>query len=176
MHFKGKNRVRFGLMFAATFIILYMPYVFGSGGAFLGSLFTYLGEWQYNASIFFLFKYVCGFEWARYMVALLFVAWTGYLLFRRLDIYQKLYSIFGGYVILTTTFFPWYFVWMFPFVLRNLSPAFLFLSGSVLLSYHVFIGYYSTGTWSVMPWLGVVSYLPFYSLLIWKTVRDARKS
>jgi len=176
IYFKGKNRYQFGLMFAITCVTLYMPYVFGSDGAFLGSLFDYLGEWQYNASIFFLFKYVCGFEWARYLVALMFVVWTGYLLLRKLDIYQKLYRMFGGYLVLTTTFFPWYFVWMFPFVLRNLSPAFLFLSGSVLLSYHVFIGYYSTGTWSVMPWLGVVSYLPFYSLLIWKTVKDVRKS
>jgi len=176
MYFKGRNRVRFVLMFAVTFISLYLPYVFGSDGAFLGSLFEYLGEWQYNASIFFVFKYGFGFEWARYLVASVFVAWTGYLLFKKLDIYQKLYRMFGGYLVLTTTFFPWYFVWMFPFVLRNLSPAFLFLSGSVLLSYHVFIGYYSTGTWSVMPWLGVVSYLPFYSLLIWKAVRDRRKS
>jgi len=176
MYFKGRNRVRFVLMFAVTFISLYLPYVFGSDGAFLGSLFEYLGEWQYNASIFFVFKYGFGFEWARYLVASVFVAWTGYLLFKKLDIYQKLFRMFGGYLVLTTTFFPWYFVWMFPFVLRNLSPAFLFLSGSVLLSYHVFIGYYSTGTWSVMPWLGVVSYLPFYSLLIWKAVRDRRKS
>lgn len=176
MHFKGKNRYKFGLIFSITCVLLYLPYVFGSNGAFLGSLFDYLSDWQYNASIFFLLKYVFEIEWARYIVAMIFIVWSGSLLFRKLDIYQKLYRVFGGYLVLTTTFFPWYFVWIFPFILRNLSPAFLFLSGSILLSYHVHIGYYSTGTWSVMPWLGVISYLPFYLLLIWKTVRVRRRT
>jgi hypothetical protein len=153
----------------------YLPYVFGSDGQFLGSLTDYLKDWQFNASVFLIFKYVFSLESARYIVGGIFVAWTVSLIFRKMDIHDKLFRVFGGYLVLTPTLFPWYFVWIYPFVLRNLSWAFLLLSGTALLSYHVHIGYYATGTWSPMIWLGITSYVPFYVLLIgtsiWRRVK-----
>jgi hypothetical protein len=175
LHFAGRERTRFALALAATLALSYAPYVIGSEGKYLGSLFSYLETWQYNASVFFVFKYALGLEWARYLVAGLLLAWLAYLAVARLDCYQKMFRAYGGYLVLTTTFFPWYFVWIYPFVLRNLSPAFVFLSGSVLLSYHVHIGYYDGGSWSPMPWLGILSYLPFYVLLAMSGMMRTRK-
>ncbi|MBD3402854.1 DUF2029 domain-containing protein [candidate division GN15 bacterium] len=162
----GKDRWRFAAALAGAVAVCYAPYLPGSGGNVLGSLGTYLDQWQFNGSIFYLFKYALGFDSARYIVAALFVAWLAWLILRRVDIRRKLFATFAGYLVLTPTFFPWYFVWIYPFVLWNRSLPFLYLSGSVLLSYHVLIGQYSIGTWTPIIWLGLVSWLPFYILLI----------
>ncbi len=174
LSYVGRDRVRFALGYAATLVALYLPYTIGAGTSVFGSLFKYLTDWQFNASVFFVLKYALGMGSARIVVGVAFVGWLLWLLWRRRNVLDQMFAAFGGYLVLTTTFFPWYFVWIYPFVLRNLSPAFLFLSGSVLLSYHVFIGYYSVGKWVPILWLGILSYLPFFTLLIVSAVRRRR--
>lgn len=160
-----KLRLRFSLAFVGTVVALYLPYTVGAGDAVFGSLFEYLSSWQFNGSVFILLKYIVELEYARIVVAALFVGWVSWLLVCRWSPFDRMFAVLGGYLILTPTFFPWYFVWIFPFLLRNLSWAFLFLSGSVLLSYHVFIGKFAFGQWSVIPWLGALEYVPFFILL-----------
>lgn len=174
LHFTGRDRIRFALGYAATIVALYLPYSITAGVAVFGSLFDYLADWQFNASVFFLLKYGLGLASSRLIVAITFIGWLVWLMWRRTNVLDKMQAAFGGYLILTTTFYPWYFVWIYPFILRNLSAAFLFLSGSVLLSYHVLIGQFSTGNWVAIPWLGLLAYLPFYVLLITGAVRKKR--
>ncbi|MEE8575658.1 MAG: glycosyltransferase 87 family protein [candidate division Zixibacteria bacterium] len=171
LHLKPTQRVRFASATVITIVLLYLPYLFGNEGKFLGSLGDYLQEWQFNASIFFLLKYILALESARLIVAGLFLMWLCWLMIRSGDIRWKLFAIFAGYLVLTPTFFPWYFVWLFPLLLLYRHPPFIYLSGSILLSYHVLIGQYSTGTWSPMIWLGLITYLPFFGLLIWTALR-----
>ncbi|MDH3890108.1 MAG: DUF2029 domain-containing protein [candidate division Zixibacteria bacterium] len=176
MEFRGRQRIRFIAVYLAFIVASYLPFAIDGRWAFLGSLFEYLSSWQFNASLFFVFKYVLGLSWARHLAAGLLVLWLVYLFIRRLDLLQRMFGAMAGYIVLTTTLFPWYFVWMYPFLLRNLSPAFVFLSGSVLLSYHVHIGFYATGEWTPIIWTGLVEYIPFYALLILFAVRKRRRS
>ncbi len=169
-HLKGKEKLHFAAAFVVTAVALYLPYIADGGLSVFGSLFEYLQEWQFNASVYFVLKYFLKVEIARYLVAGAFVVWVGWLLARKLPIERKLQDTFGGYMVLTPTLFPWYFVWIYPMLLRTLSPAFIYLSGALLLSYHVHIGYYDTGTWSPMPWLGIAAYVPFYALLVGVTL------
>ncbi len=164
--FKGKEKLKFTLALIITAVALYLPYYADGGTKVLGSLFDYLRDWQYNASIFFVLKYFFHVTAARYIVAGLFITWLIYLMVRNLPIERKLHDTYGGYLVLTPTLFPWYFVWIYPMMLRSLSPAFIYLSGALLLSYHVHIGFYANGTWSPMPWVGIMYYTPFYLLLI----------
>jgi len=170
-YFRRGARWKFGGIFVSVVALSYLPFIAMGGGEVFGSLTDYLSEWQFNASVFELFKAVIGFTWARNLMGGLFAGWLVLLLFRRMNIFKRLYRAFAGYVILTTTLFPWYLVWLFPFMLVYRSPAFLFLSGAILLSYHVHIGFYATGEWSVIPWLTALAYAPFYGLLIRQVVR-----
>ncbi len=167
LYFINKKRWTFLLAFITTIVLLYLPYIFGSNGLVLGSLFKYLNQWQFNGSIFNLLKYGLQFEYARYTVAILFILWIVYILISKSNINDKLFKAYAGHLVLTPTFFPWYFVWIFPLVLINLSPAFLYLSGAILLSYHVHIGYYATGEWTPIIWFGIAYYIPFFILLSW---------
>ena len=170
-HFEGRDKLRFALSLALTVVACYFPYTIDSHGEFLGSLGAYLGDWQFNGSIYFLFKSLLGSSAARLVSAGIFVVWIGFVISRRMPVERKLFDSYAGYLVLTPTFFPWYFVWLMPLLITHRSPAFLWLSGAVLLSYHVLIGQYSTGTWSPMIWLGMVAYVPFYVLLIWTTLK-----
>jgi len=174
LHFTGRDRSRFVVGFAVTAIGLYLPYLFAAGTSVFGSLFRYLGEWQFNGSVFYLLKYGFGLDSARWIVSILFFVWLLWLLWRPGKVLDRMFRALAGYVVLTTTLYPWYLVWIFPFVLRNLAPAFLFLSGSIFLSYHVLIGQYEIGRWVVIPWLGVAAYIPFYLLLIMGAIRNRK--
>lgn len=165
-HIKGKDRWQFAGAFLLTVLFCYTPYLFWGSGAVLGSLGAYLGDWQFNASVFFVLEYGLGLPGSRYIVAGLFVGWLLVLIVRKMDIHDKMFWSLGGYLILTPVLFPWYLVWIFPFILRRISRAFVVLSGMTLLSYHVWLGKYAGGDWEPIVWLGVLSYLPFYLLLI----------
>ena len=154
------------IAFAVAFVVAYLPFAVSDNGAMFGSLFTYLREWDFNGSIFNLLKLAIGFEWSRNLVAAGLVVWMIFVLTRSWGTERKMFAAFGGYLCLTTTLFPWYFVWFYPLLLRNLSRAFLLLSGTLLLSYHVHIGYYADGDWSSWPWMIAIEYIPFYVLLV----------
>ena len=166
-HLTGRERLRFAGAFALTVLFCYTPYLFWGSGVALGSLGAYLTDWQFNGSVFLVLEQGLGIPGARYIVAGLFVAWLLFLTIRKMDIYDKMFWSLGGYLILTPVFFPWYFVWIFPFILRRISWAFVVLSGTTLLSYHVWLGQYAGGKWEPIIWLGVLSYIPFYLFLIW---------
>lgn len=172
--FKGRQRIQFLTMFVLFTVAAYLPFAVDGEYAFFGSLFKYFEGWQFNASLFFVFKYVLNLSWSKELAGGLFVAWLIFLFFRRLDLMQRLFRAMAGYIVLTTTLFPWYFVWMYPLVLRNLSPAFLFLSGGVLIAYHVHIGFYETGEWTPIIWIGLFEYIPFYALLIYFAIKTRK--
>jgi len=142
----------------------------GSHGVVLGSLRDYLAEWEYNASAYLLLKNLITAEIARPLVGLLFLGWLAFLIVRKMDIQKKLFGVYGGFIVLTTTLFPWYFVWIFPFILSHLSVAFLLLSSTILLSYngHDHIGF---EPWSHIHGMTLVIYAPFYALLAWGVLK-----
>ena len=175
---RESNRTRFVIAFAVTLFIFYLPFVATAGWEVFGSLWTYLGTWQYNGSVFHLLQAGLGAPAARIISAALFLAIFAAALFyrrRRSDLYERMFWIFSAYVILTPSLFGWYLVWVIPFlvIFRNLS--FLVLTGTVFLSYHVLIGYYTDGVWSDYWLLSLIEYVPFYALLGWELFSRFRK-
>ncbi len=167
----NKEKLKFVLTFTITAVLLYLPFIVSSGADIFGSLFVYLDSWQYNGSLFLLLKSIFTQETARYICfAIFFLAYFPLLLLKRFKNNYMLQSflIFAIYVIVTPAIFNWYLLWIIPFMIYYRSLAFILLSGSCMLSYHVLIGYYENGEWSQMPILSVISYLPFFILLIFE--------
>lgn len=87
---------------------------------------------------------------------------------RRLEPVRAASLLTGAFFLLSPTAHPWYLCWTLPFLPLSRSPAWLYLSGSVILSYSVFTG---TNGWSELAWAPWLEYLPFYLLLLraaWK--------
>ncbi len=169
--FGAKEKLKFIITFTITILLLYLPFILSSGFNVFGSLLVYLDKWQYNGSIYLLLKQIFSQETARYIFfAVFFCSYIPLLLLKRFKNNPMLQSfiIFGVYIILTPTIFNWYLLWIIPFMIYYRSIAFLILSGTCMLSYHGLIGIYDNGVWLQMPILTLISYLPFFIILIYE--------
>jgi hypothetical protein len=174
-YLRGKERVWFLLAFVVAFVVVYSPFLLTAGPEAFGSLWKYLGTWQFNGSIHVLFKAIVGEQAARVIVGAMFgLAVAGLALYRRGDMNPivRTFWAFGFYIILTPSLFSWYLVWILPLLMVTRNMAFLVLSGTIFLSYHVLIGYYTHGAWSEYWWLRVAEYIPFYGLLIYQLIKN----
>jgi hypothetical protein len=176
--FKGRKRVLFFLSYVVTCVIFYLPFAVSAGPEVFGSLWEYLGNWQYNASIFFLLKNFISEELARQLCGGLFLLVVALVTFYKRSRFQpleRMAALFGTYVILTPSLFPWYLVWIVPFLIYRLRLSFLILTGTVFLPYYVLIGYYNEGQWPNANHFIIAEYVPFYLILIYELIRQIRK-
>ena len=71
----------------------------------------------------------------------------------------------GAYVLLVpTAMHPWYVLWVVPFLCANPSPALLFFSAAVTLSYSQYVVEPQSMPW----WAWLAEYGPLYALVIWE--------
>jgi len=178
-HFMGKDRWRFLGAFLLTGLLLYLPFMIRGGGGVVGSLGDCFTCWEFGGSVFPLLNGLIGGTAARVVSGLLFLAVIGWATLpgRKLvpDVYMRLFIVFGAFVILTPALFPWYLVWLLPFVVYYRNLPFLVLSGTVLLLY-VSIGTTTQTFGLAQPWwLLPAVYVPFYALLARAAYRQWRK-
>ena len=80
----------------------------------------------------------------------------------------------GAYLLLVpTSMHPWYVMWMVPFLAITPSPAWLYFSGAVTLSYLKYVVEPASLPW----WAWVAEYVPLYALLTitaWRTLTRRR--
>lgn len=87
---------------------------------------------------------------------------------RKLDGVRAAYLIFGAILLLSPNAFPWYFTWMVPLLVFFPNPAWLLLTVTQFLSYHVVIDYQTTGAWHFRTDMLWLTYGPFYAMLLWR--------
>jgi hypothetical protein len=79
----------------------------------------------------------------------------------------------GAYLLLVpTSMHPWYVMWMVPFLAATRSPAWLYFTGAVTLSYLKYVADPEPFPW----WAWVAEYVPLYALLgvaAWRSVARA---
>ena len=75
-------------------------------------------------------------------------------------------------ILLSPTVYPWYLVWIVPFLCVYPNRAWLLFTGLVALSYWVWVVYDATGVWALPGGLLALEYVPFYGLLVWDATRE----
>ena len=142
---------------------------------------TYLLKWRFNDALFSLLynflrspdllvddgalaqtKYACS------AVLLLVVLWT---LWRCRDFYRAAFAILGSYLLLSPVLYPWYLLWILPFLSLFPRPSWMLFSGLVFLAYAVLIDYSRNGLWLEPAWVKWAEYLPFFSLAALEGIR-----
>jgi hypothetical protein len=103
---------------------------------------------------------------------LLFAVYKG---FREKDLLRCAFPVLGCALLLAPTLYPWYVCWIVPFLCFRLSPAWLYLTGTVVASYTVWATFPVTGDWSPGTGILILEYVPFYALLVWGRVRAFRR-
>ncbi|MXZ39318.1 MAG: DUF2029 domain-containing protein [Holophagales bacterium] len=133
-----RARLRHWLLFVATAVAVYLPFVV-MGGTDLVSLLTFARDWEFNSAIFGLLKTVVPPSGARLVVGLLFAVFWAACFIRyarggergipRGDV------LFGVLLVLSPVINPWYLLWLLPFAVVFPSVWAWTASVAILLSY-----------------------------------------
>ena len=83
------------------------------------------------------------------------------------DLLARIWVVAGAMTLLTLTLHPWYLLWLVPFLAIQPRPAWIYLSGAVVVSYSFYL--VTPGTQAL---IGILEYFPFFFLLFWQWRRS----
>jgi hypothetical protein len=163
-----KDSLKTGLVFIAIVALCYLPFL-TAGYGLVSSMWLMAKYWSFNGSLAAIAEALLPQAFARVLMAalltdlLIWSAWWGK------DLRSRLILAAAAFVVCTTTLFPWYLIFVFPLLVLRPDPALLALGILVPLSEMVVIDYHLQGVWELPLWISLVTYIPFYVLLV-KTV------
>lgn len=168
----SRQERRFPCGFGATLVLGYLPYVAGAGTRVLGYLPEYFGPWEdFNGGLrYFLILALSPLTASARSIALglcaLLLLGVALVVMRRARIdhgIQRASSMMSAYLLLVpTTFYPWYVIWLVPCLCFYPSWGWLYLSGAISLSYLA----YSRDDLGVPLGIQLLEFLPLYVLLL----------
>jgi hypothetical protein len=163
--FARSLRPRSWVALPLTTLLVSWPYLDAGLEAFRG-LWEFGTRWRANDSLFHLLYLLTGsLTTAKAIAAAAFAGLMGYLLIRRVNPLRGCYLAIGAILLLSTTVHPWYLVWMVPYLCIYPNPAWLLLTGTVVLSYHAPFLATAGGPWIEHTSFKLLEYSPFFGLL-----------
>jgi hypothetical protein len=149
----------------------YLPYA-SAGARLFDALLYYREKWRFNGFLFMQLSDQLGDD---RLVEQLMVLMVGVViavcLYLRLDLLENLYWTSATVLLCAPTLFPWYLIWMAPFLCFFPNSAWLLLMALGPLSYYVLIEWWTLGVWQQSDLFLKLQYFPFYALLIWNFLR-----
>jgi hypothetical protein len=171
-------RKRYAPWVAVTALVAvagFLPFL-GAGEGLFSSLKLYLTQWRFNGLAYRLSYSVLGNEQvARGLLASATAAVVVYNALRQTDVVRYGYVVIGAGLLLAPVLYPWYAVWIVPFLCFYRNRAWILFTGLVCVSYWVWEIFPVTGRWE-LPWhLYALEYVPFYALLTYDALRGRRR-
>ncbi len=84
--------------------------------------------------------------------------------------------LYGGMLLLSPTFQPWYLLWILPLLAMWPSRSLLVLSGTVFLSYWILQHYASTGEWQENAWVKWLEFTPVMAIMLYDGFKQKQNS
>jgi hypothetical protein len=94
--------------------------------------------------------------------------------FTSINYIRSSFVVTGLLLLLSPTFYPWYLLWIIPFLIFMPNYAWISLTLLMQLSYYVLKNYALLSVWEESPLILCLQYLPFYIILVWEYL-DRRK-
>jgi hypothetical protein len=161
--------------FAATSLLLYVPYL-GAGADLFTGLRTYGEHWWFMKGPFAvleaLFEDPVNARRSAGALVLGVVAWT---VVKRYDPERALFWVLGSGMILTPTLHPWYVLWMLPMAALRASRPWILLSGLAFIGYFGLGAYQETGVWPQPALARAGLWLPFLGLMVYEALERRRR-
>lgn len=134
-------------------------------------LFIYGAKWRFGASIAPFFQWVTGHDPLVFRLTLLL--FTALFLYsaRKVPVLDRIKLAILSILLTGSALFPWYLLWLAPFVFLRPTPSEIFLLAMSYLLYHVNLNYFSRGIWEDSLAVRLLIYLPFYFLLLLQLVK-----
>lgn len=147
-------------------VLAYLPYL-GARGQVLGNLWAYVGQWRFNASLFYLVEQIVQHDvTARGIVFGAFAVLVGLVAWKETSLIRGLAVSFLAFLCLMPTVHPWYMIWLLPFAcfVRLRSALWITFMGGVI--YFGTLGGFSGEDFRQSGVLLVIEYLGFYTLVV----------
>lgn len=163
---------------AAVFVVSW-PYGEAGADAFRG-LTAYGLRWRANDSLFHVVYAItdrllgrevtfldtqASLLAAKVVVGLLLAGWGAVVLWKKVPPLRGFYLAIGAILLLSPTVHPWYLVWIVPYLCFYPHPAWLLLTGSVVLAYHAPFLNDPGQVWQEHLGYKLLEYVPFFVLL-----------
>ncbi len=154
------------VVFTAAVTLGFLPYL-DAGWNLIAGVRSYAESWRNNASLFDLLRAATGSDAAASLIAaLVLAALSLYLAAKRAEPLRAAYLLIAALLLLSPSVFPWYLIWLIPFLCFYPNSGFLLWTTTIFLSYDVLIGYKVLGTWQYDPALAWLEYAPVFALLV----------
>lgn len=150
------------------FFVLLGPFVwyYNAGVLVFKQLGTYTMFWEFNGFVYTHLKMLFS-HYTGYIKIILIMGGLTYIYrHKTLNFSEKvMYSLFFT-LLLSATLYPWYLLWIIPFMVLSMKKSIVFLTGVIYLSYQVLIDYKIQGVWKENYFILLIQFIPFYVLWI----------
>jgi len=137
------------------------------------SVFKVGATWRFNDGAFALLNFITGSSDISKTIAATIFAAVAVTIYRSdMPPLKGAMWLIGSALLLTSTLYPWYLLWLLPFLCFYPQRAWILFTGLVMLSYHVVIRYAAEGVWEESLWVKLGIYAPFFTLLLADTWRN----
>ena len=153
------------LLLLPMFGLAYLPYL-DAGANLYNALTQYSQSWEFNASTFSLLGVWIASRDVRKTIAIGFLIVLMIWLWRRdLDLSDRMLFLLGALFLVTPVLYPWYLIWILPFLALRPSVPWIYLTAGSFLSYRILPAYLETGVWQEHISTKLLEYVPFYLLM-----------
>jgi hypothetical protein len=158
-----KKSLIFYSIFLITCLVFYLPFICGNPDV-LGGLFRYLEHWEFNGSVYNIFKLIFARgDIAKMACAVLLSLSVLVISIRYKDFMNGVFAVFLCMIIFSTTLYPWYLGWI--AALNVFYPFYSVLSLFFTINFSNLTPL--APKWKEYPIVWIIEYLPFYGLLFY---------
>ena len=170
-----------GSFFFAVIVAAYLPYLVSGGTVVFEQLLFYGAYWRFNSLLDPLIR-VFGESVALPLKGALAVALLTYICLQgrrstalqgraRLGLISQLRLCLLALLLLNGTFYPWYFIWLLPFLAFELIASEVLLGALLPISYVVLIRFRADGVWHDSIIVRLIEFIPFFGIFAYDIAR-----
>ncbi len=156
----------------AVLMVMIVPYL-GAGKQILDGLNLYRDHWRFNG---FLFSWLTGHglsqTWVEGLLGTSLLVLLGFCLLGGYCRLRQLFWLTGAVLLFSPSLYPWYLVWIIPYLCFYPNSAWLLLSGISVVSYAVLIDWSALDVWRSDPLFLKLQYYPFFGMLMLIGIRS----
>lgn len=163
-------RARDAVVAAGVALAVGAPFLIGVTGAPVGSLPVYLQKWRFNGPAFAAIEYVVAGRWVTLVPAIVGVTVAMCVRTHASSPWAWAWAM-GAALLLMPALYPWYLLWLVPFLCVVETAPLLVWTQSVLLTYVVWHGFTGAAEWQVPWWAQVAEFGSVGAAAAWVVVR-----
>jgi hypothetical protein len=151
-----------------------LPYL-SAGPDLFSALWRYRQKWRFNGFLYQGLSSLLHSEaYAESILLIMVLSVLAVSLRSKTSLLEQCYWMVGITLLCSPNLFPWYVIWIVPFLCFFPNPAWLLLTSTIALSYYVLIDWWTLGVWRQNQALLALQFLPFYGMITWSFVEKLR--